>query len=114
MNTSITAQGKLIAEHAKKVRSILGKTKGLMFQRKVKNPLIFVFTKEQYVPLHMWFVFTSIDVLFLDKTKTIVEIKEQFKPWHYYSPKKKAMYVIELQKGTVQEKSIHVGTKLTF
>ena len=65
-----------------------------MFSKR-KN-LIFVFDKEEIVPLHMFFVFFPIDVLFLDKNKRIVEIKKDFKPFTYYRPKNKAMYVVEI------------------
>ncbi|MBD3354504.1 DUF192 domain-containing protein [Candidatus Woesearchaeota archaeon] len=76
------------------INSKLGKARGLMFSKK-KN-LMFVFDKEQKVPLHNFFVFFSIDVLFLDKDKKIVEIKKDFKPFSYYNPKKKAKYVLEI------------------
>ena len=70
------------------------KVRGLMFSRK-KN-LMFVFEKEKLIPLHMWFVFFPIDVLFLDKGKKIVEIKRNLRPFSLYWPKNKAKYVVEL------------------
>ena len=42
---------------------------GLMFSRKKERALVFTFDKEKLVPLHMFFVFYAIDVLFLDKNK---------------------------------------------
>ena len=38
----------------------------------------------------MFFVFFPIDVLFLDKNKKVVELKENFKPFSIYFPKNKA------------------------
>ncbi len=75
-------------------KSHFSKATGLMFSPQ-KN-LIFIFDKEVKEPLHMFFVFYPIDVLFLDANKTIVEIKRNLKPFTVYNPKKKAQYIIEL------------------
>jgi uncharacterized membrane protein (UPF0127 family) len=86
-------------------KSTWSKVRGLMFSKR-KN-LIFIFEKEEVVPLHMFFVFFPIDVLFLDKNKKIVEIKRDFKPFSYYRPKNKAMYVVEL----TEKNSYKIGEK---
>ena len=70
------------------------RARGLMFSK--KRNLMFVFDKEKRIPLHMFFVFFPIDVLFLDKNKRIVEIKKNFKPFTFYKSKEKAKYVVEL------------------
>ncbi|MBI2548631.1 DUF192 domain-containing protein [Candidatus Woesearchaeota archaeon] len=91
------------------------KARGLMFQKPLQNTaLIFPFTKEKLVPLHMCFVSFPIDVLFLNKDKQIVEIKENFTPWHFYKPKKKASFVIELPQGVVQKSCSQVGDSILF
>ena len=74
--------------------STWSKARGLMFSR--KKDLMFVFKKEKIIPLHMFFVFFPIHVLFLNKNKKIVEIKNNFKPFTFYTPKNKAMYIVEL------------------
>lgn len=81
---------------------------GLMFSPRPKA-LLFLFKKESYVPLHMNFVFFPIDVLFLDKAKRVIEIKENFMPWSYYAPKKKAMYVIELPCAIIKKSKTKLG-----
>ena len=59
----------------------------------------------------MLFVFYSIDVIFLDKHKEVVEIKRRLKQFTLYMPKNKAKYVIE----TVPEKlDVEVGEKIKF
>ena len=103
----------IISENAELCKSIFSKSFGLMFSAKPK-PLIFAFDKEKIVPLHMLFVFFPIDALFLDKNKTIVEIKENFRPFQFYNPKEKSAYVIELPQETVKKKNIAVGDKLSF
>ena len=71
-----------------------GRARGLMFSKK-KN-LLFVFDREQKISLHMWFVFFPIDVLFLNKNRKIIEIKKNFRPFVFYTSKKKAKYIVEL------------------
>jgi len=99
-----------IAGSCKLYRNIFSKATGLMFSKQ-KN-IVFIFRKERIVSLHMLFVFFPIDVLFLDKNKKIVEIKKNLKPWGFYSPKKKAMYVVELKAG--KSSSTSVGDKIGF
>ena len=83
---------------------IWGKARGLMFSKR-KN-IMFVFDKEQIISLHMWFVFFPIDVIFLDKNRKVVEIKENFRPFTFYKSKKKAKYVIEIADKELKEKDI--------
>lgn len=94
-------------------KTTLERTKGLMFEDK-KNfnyALVFEFPSESKVrsSLHMIFVFFSIDVLFLNKNKEIVD-KITLNPFTpNYTPKKASKYVIELPKGKI--KGIKLGQK---
>jgi len=74
--------------------------------------LVFEFRKEQRVPLHMIFVFFPIDVVFLNKNMNIVEFKENFRPFTFFSPKKQASYVIELRSGIISSTNTKIGDKL--
>jgi hypothetical protein len=97
--TSIKNQTKkfTIIKNAKLCRGMFCKAFGFMFRfKKPEQALVFIFNKEVRADLHMFFVFFSIDVLFLDKNKKVVDIKKNFKPFTYYAPKAKAMYVAEL------------------
>ncbi len=101
-----------LGKNAKICKSVLAKSIGLMFS-KPKN-LIFVFDKERIISLHMFFVFYPIDVVFLNKNKVVVELKKNFKPFRFYLPNKKAMYVIELPKNTLKETKTEVGDIIKF
>ena len=68
--------------------------------------LVFIFNKEARRDLHMLFVFFPIDVLFLDKNKKVADIKKNFKPFSYYTPKAKAKYVVELPVGMLKNTRI--------
>ena len=87
--------------------------RGLMFRIKPKS-LVFVFEKPKIVSLHMFFVFFPIDVLYLDKNKKVIEIKEKFMPFSFYNPKRKASYVIELPVLTVESTKTKIGDIISF
>ena len=59
--------------------------------------------------LHMFFVFYPIDVLFLDANRRIVEMKEGFRPFHFYVPRVPSRYVIELTGGKVASSNTVIG-----
>ena len=103
----------ILSKNAKVCSSIFSKSIGLMFSKKRKS-LVFVFEKEKIIPLHMLMVFYPIDVLFLNKKKEVVEIKERFMPFSFYTPKKEAIYIMELPKNTIKKTKTRVGDKLTL
>jgi len=102
----------LLSENAKICKSALSKFIGMMFSR--PRALVFAFKEEKITSLHMLFVFYPIDVLFLDKSKKIVEIKENFMPFSFYRPKNKALYIIELPEGTIKKSKTGLGDKIGF
>ncbi|MBN1502426.1 DUF192 domain-containing protein [Candidatus Woesearchaeota archaeon] len=105
----------VICENTKILSSVFSKAKGLMFSRKIKDTgFIFIFNKPTRVDLHMFFVFFPIDVLFLDKHKKVVEIKENLKPFAIYFSKNKAKYVVELPEGIIAETKTEVGEIIHF
>jgi len=103
----------IIATNARVCNSILSRAVGLMFSLKPRS-LIFIFEKEKTIPLHMFFVFFPIDIVFLNKNKIVVELKEIFKPFTIYAPKEKAMYIIELPKNTIKKAKIGLGDEIEF
>ncbi|MEK6876377.1 MAG: DUF192 domain-containing protein [Nanoarchaeota archaeon] len=113
MNIKNITKKRIIAENAKLCRNIFSKSLGLMFALKPK-PLIFIFKKEKIITLHMLFVFYPIDVLFLDKNKVVVEIKENLMPFSFYTPKNKAQYILELPQGAIKKTKTKIGDKIEF
>ena len=93
---------------------ILSKFIGLMFSKKRKKALIFKFKKEKVIALHMLFVFYPIDVLFLDRNKIVVDKKENFRPFAFCKPKKKAMYAVELPNEIIKKTKTEIGDKIEF
>ena len=96
-------------------KSYLSKAFGLMFRFSLKDEAhIFFFEKEKIIPLHMLFVFTPIDVVFLNKNKRVVEAKKLLSPFSFFRPSAKAMYVVELPPKTIKEKNIVIRDHLEF
>jgi len=104
----------IISKNHRSCTSHFSKSLGFMFSKNKKESLIFTFNKEKRHSLHMFFVFFSIDVLFLNKHKTIVDIKENFKQFTYYKPTQSAKYVIELPIDSIKKSKTKIGDKVSF
>jgi len=104
---------KTLAQNTKLCKNNFSKARGLMFSKKPKT-LIFVFNKEKIISLHMFFVFYPIDVLFLNKNKKVVQLKENFKPFRIIIPTKPAKYIIELPNNTIKKTNTKLGDILSF
>ena len=92
----------------------LSKFIGLMFSKRQNRALIFKFSGEKIISLHMFFVFYPIDVLFLDKNKIAVDKKENFRPFSFYNSRKRAMYAVELPNGIIKKNKTEIGDKIEF
>ena len=98
-----------ICKDEKHCKTILSKFIGLMFSP--KKTLVFHFNKEQLISLHMWFVFYSIDIYYLNKDKVVIETKKCFKPFTFHTNNKRAKYLIETP---INRLMINIGDKLDF
>ena len=101
-------KNKVISSQERVCTSLWSQARGLMFRP--KQNLIMIFPKEKEISLHMFFVFYPIDVLILDSTNKIVEIKRNFKPFTFWKSTMKGKSVVEL--GIRGEYA--VGDKLGF
>lgn len=100
--------------------SLFSKAKGMIFSTKVEKtkPLLFVFSDEQYVPIHMFFVFFPLIVIWIDKEKRIMEFKI-LNPFSMHSPKRKSKYILEIpfiegQNTKSIVKRLRIGMQLKF
>jgi uncharacterized protein len=106
---------KIICDNEKILTSIFSKAVGLMFHKRITDTgYIFVFEKPRRIDLHMFFVFFPIDLLFLDKEKKVIEIKEDFRPFTLYYSKEKAAYVIELPPKSINNSNCEKGDIIAF
>jgi uncharacterized protein len=105
----------IICRKKKILLSMFDKATGLMFSKPIKDTgYIFVFDTPRNIDLHMFFVFFSIDVLFLNSQKKVVGIKENFKPFTLYSSETNASYFIELPCGKIKETKTEIGDFIQF
>lgn len=99
--------------------SIFQLSKGLMFKK--KGRLLLKFPYEIKHGIWTLFMGFTLDLIFIDKNKKIVDIIENVCPlsfnpktWRIYRPKKKCMYVLELESGFTEKNKFKVGDVLKF
>ena len=107
----------VIADKVKIYRDFFHKTKGLMFSRPLRKgeAIILVADNEGVMEttIHMLFVFFSIDVVWLNEKKEVVDKKKGIKMFSpLIVPSKPAKYVVELRKGA--SRHTFIGDKLEF
>lgn len=80
--------------------------------------MLFVYDSDGKWPIWMKDMKYPIDIVWLDKKKTIVYIVKNAPPESYpyeqFVPKREARYVLELPAGTVNRKSIKAGAEAVF
>ncbi len=64
--------------------------------------------------IHMFFMRTAIDAVFLDKDGTIVRIYPSLQPWRMTRVIRKAKTCLELSVGTVAAAGLQVGDRLSL
>jgi uncharacterized membrane protein (UPF0127 family) len=77
----------------------LGKEKGLLLK--------WGYESRFHTIVDMFFVFYPIDVIWLDRNFKVVDVKENMLPFTFKIPRIKAMYVLEIEKGS--SKGIKIG-----
>ena len=90
------------------------KIRGLMFRKKHKKTLLFVFSKPGRVmnAIHSFFVFFPFDAVWLDEEKRVIQV-QRIKPFTFIAyPKRPAKYLLEMPIG--KAKRIHEGQKINF
>ncbi|OPY27987.1 MAG: hypothetical protein A4E28_01763 [Methanocella sp. PtaU1.Bin125] len=97
--------GTVVASEVEMADTLLKQTIGLMFRKSIPSgyAMIFDMRREQYISIHMMFVFFPIDLVYLDRNRRIIDIKRHLRPWiGVAAAKKPARYAIELPDGTVE------------
>ena len=110
-NTTITAE---IADNSLKMmkglkgRSFLAENKGMLFP----------FNKEGYHKFWMMNMSIPIDMIFMNRKKTVVDILRDAQPsgfsFESYTPKKKAMYILEVKANFTKRHNVKLGSKIYF
>lgn len=108
--------GELLASEVELADTFWRRFKGLMLRRKFQRgkALLFKFPKPGRRGVHMWFVRFSIDLVYLNSSFRVVELRMQLKPWRFYRPKSTVNYLIELPAGTISRARVEVGHKISL
>ena len=91
-------------------KSLFSHFRGLMFRFPKNDGLLFIFNYEDFIPLHMLFVFFPINIIYLNCNKKVIKIRKNVIPFVPYIPSVKCKYILELKNC----KNIKVGDKLKF
>jgi uncharacterized protein len=113
------SDGTVVATEVEMADTVLKKTVGVMFRRRLPPGFAMIFDmgmeSRASIAIHMVFVFVSIDIVFLDKTRTIVDIKHRLRPWIGVAlPGKPARYAIELPAGSAKQFNLKIGDVLEW
>jgi uncharacterized protein len=108
--------GKVVLARARWCASFLCHLRGLMFVMHLPKDegLLFVTKSESKTntAIHMFFMFFSIGVLWLDKSGRVVD-KKLAKPWRpMYAPRGPAMYYLEANPDVLER--VEIGDRLRF
>lgn len=83
-------------------------TKGMMFRKEVV-PLVFRFPKEEVVRLHSWFCPGPIDLIFLDESWEVVDMRSEWDSWNSFSANRPFMFLLELPAGSIAHSRTQIG-----
>ena len=97
-------------------KSLWNKAMGLMFRKTLSRDsgMLFVFSRPGKFSFWTPFMLFPIDILFIDASRRVADIRENVKPWRACRPKAKAKYVLELRAGRVKETRTRTGDLLEF
>lgn len=80
--------------------------------------MLLIYDSDDKWPIWMKDMNYPIDIIWLDKDKTVVYIVKNAPPESYpyeqFTPKEKARYVVEVPAGTVAKKKIVIGAQANF
>ena len=94
--------------------SYLDKKIGLMLQKlKDKEIALFSFKKEVDHNFHTFFMLQSIDMVFLNKNRRVVQYEQKIKPYQTIKAEEKYKYVIEANEGFIEKKNISLNDKIS-
>ncbi len=116
-NIFVAVDNKNVKVNAMLAESFLQKNIGLMFRK--SGNMLFLMKKEKKHAFWMLFMRFSIDIIFINKNKVVVDVIKNVhiidlnhKNCRYYKPKHNCFYVLEIDSNEC--KNIEIGDQLTF
>lgn len=108
--------GEVLARRLVRCDTFWKRGRGLMFRRTLNEDEVYLFVERResvaQTAIHMFFVFTPIAVVWLDREKRVVD-KALARPWRpYYAPKSPAQYYVEGPVSLLEQ--VSAGDQLEF
>ncbi len=103
----------VLAHDCRMCNNFLTRGIGLMFAKKMR-PTILAFSRENTATIHTFFVRHYLDVLFLNDQWEVVDLVQGLAPKNFYTPKQKAMFVVELPEGAIVKSKTTLGDVVNF
>lgn len=114
MDVDVKFNGKVVSKGQLR-NDFFSQLNGLMFSKKLKKGSSLILDRgyESRIDsgIHMLFVFFSLDVVFLNAKKEVVDVGSARPFISVITPKKRARYILEMNKG---ENVLKVGDKVSF
>ncbi len=105
-------EGRVLIDGCYQASHFFDRFMGLMGRRSLPS------TEGVYFPkcnsIHTCFMWIPIDVLFVSKDGSVIEVCNQVKPWRFLLPRTKADAVIEMAAGMANGLGIDAGDKLEW
>ncbi|MBU2559416.1 DUF192 domain-containing protein [archaeon] len=101
---------------AKEAKNFFSRSLGLMFRGPLSEGegLLIEFSPHlKSRSIHSFFMRFTIDLIFIDSRMKVVEFTT-LRPWRMYNPKTECIWVLEVNKGTIEKNKIKIGDVLTF
>ena len=104
-----TEHGQVLCHKMIVANNMLSRMKGLMFSSKLPDCDGFLISPCNSI--HTFFMFYSLDILFLDKDFQIVKVLYDLSPWRMTWVYFKARHVLEMKAGMLK-KDLRAGDKI--
>lgn len=109
-----TTRKTVLVQRGSVLRSMWRMALGAMFRGLQGEGLVFVWYRAERIAITNLFVPEAIDILWLNETFTVVDIREGFRPWQLHAVNEMpARYVIEVPAGTIRRSRTQLGDRLT-
>ena len=79
---------------------------------KDKHGMLFIFSKPSYPSIWMKNTLIPLDIIWMDSSFKVVDLKKNAKPLSttIHKPKKKSNFVLELNRGSIKKHNIKIGS----
>ena len=103
--------GKVVSQKEIICKGVFSQGWGLMFRRRAN--LVMIFDGLRKISLHNFFVFYPLEILVLDQSFKVVEIKKRFRPFTLFTSSMKGKILVEL--GLEESKGlVRIGDVLSI